>query len=173
MPRTLGPGQSAPRATAANANGPQHQTVALIFSCVCELFVLGDRWAALEPRRRKLDAQLNAAGHSTDPRYLAALARYRRWSAELDGIEGIAERVRQNLAKHLGMLSAARRRELLAHEGWVDHPDNAVVAGQMWARAKRKEGFPSGEAAFLVTHLPALRAWAEGCVVAYSRRINR
>lgn len=169
MARTLTAGVAPPRRALPN-DPQQHQVIAMIFSCICQLFVLGDRWAALEPRRRKLDVQLDAHGVSTDPRYLAALNRHLRWSAELEGIEGIAAGLRRNLAKHYGALTEKNRCSLVANDGWSQAIDPEQLAAEMWARAKQGGPLPGGECPSERPRLSQLRAWAEQCAREYANR---
>lgn len=153
MARTLVAGAKAPAPVR-----PDRQTdcLALIWSCLAELYMIGDRYRRLAPARARLDAQLNQQVQlepaERHPLYGEACQRYERWSAELHGHDRRAERLVANLSRHLEQLSPANLAALTAHAGWVTG-EPGEIAEAMWERAKAGGVFPSGEPPFLLTPL--------------------
>lgn len=167
MGRTLTAGATTPRRTIPTASRPaqdsQDQLVAWIFGCVADLWRYGQAWHAAHEaaeaqnkRTHRLFRQLQDPELQRHPKFPEAQARYYRWekqyrelSAYAESIDSVAFGVERNLAKHLKKLSQRRRDELLASRGWHRNDDPEAVAAGMWARAKRLEVWPAGEAPFL------------------------
>lgn len=185
MGRTLTAGATTPRRTIPTASKPaqdsQDQVVAWIFGCVADLWRYGQAWHAAHKeaeeqnqRTHRLFRQLQDPALQRHPKFPEAQARYYRWEREFirlqahaESIDMIAQGVQRNLAKHLKKLNQRRRDELLASRGWVRNDDPEAVAAGMWARAKRQEVWPDGEAPFLSQEERRLSAERVGLSLAW------
>lgn len=180
MSRTLTVGAPTPRRTIPTASPPaqdsQDQLVAWIFGGIADLWRYGEEWhawhtvaAAQNERIDELFAQLQDPALRDHPKFAEAQHRcwlwehrYRKWSAYADSIERVAEGVQRNMTRHLKRLSSRRREELISNRGWHRADDPEEVAAGMWARAKRLEVWPEGEAPFLRHDEHALSAQRVG-----------
>lgn len=166
--RTLVSGQATAEPSSERKSGAQDETLAIIWSCTAELFLMGERYGKLKPRADRLTAQLDAPDAWRHQKFVEASERFRRWDAELTGIERRLGPLLDNLSAHYGKLNQRNRWELVAGAGWPQESDPERFAMAVWERAAAGGEWFSGEIGF---SLAPLREWVRMQMEQERRRI--